>query len=74
MASLEKAVDDIYRCRLQNSATDTLNRVLKSGISDFDLAHLAIELREQERLVDKSDLSKSQKAQIICSLGLVAKP
>ena len=74
MASLEKAIDDIHRCRLQNVATDTLNRVLKSGISDFDLAHLAIRLREEERLVDKSDLSKSQQAQIICSLGLVEKP
>jgi len=73
MASLEKAVDDIYRCRLQNSATDTLNRVLKSGISDL-ISPSCNRTAEQERLVDKSDLSKSQKAQIICSLGLVAKP
>jgi SNF2 family DNA or RNA helicase len=70
IASLERAIDDIHRCRLQNSAIDTLNRVLKSGIRDFDLANKVIQLKEEERLTDKADLAKSHQAHIICSMGL----
>jgi superfamily II DNA or RNA helicase len=70
--SLDKVIDDIHGYHLQNSAIDTLNRVIKSGISDFDLAHKVIQLREEERLSDKSELNKSKQAQIICSMGLNA--
>jgi hypothetical protein len=69
--SLELVVDDIYRSRLRSSAVDALNRVLKSGINDYDLANMVIRFREEERLTDKADQSKSHSAQIICSMGLV---
>ncbi len=37
-ATLHKAIEDIYRYPLRQSATDTLNRQLRSGIADEDLA------------------------------------
>ncbi len=48
--SLLKAIDDIYRYPLRQMATDTLNRQLRAGISDEELAELVIALREEDRL------------------------
>ncbi|MFP4193139.1 MAG: helicase-related protein, partial [Candidatus Hydrogenedentota bacterium] len=42
---LEKALEDIYNYPLRPVATDTLNRQLKAGISDEQLADLVIVLR-----------------------------
>jgi hypothetical protein len=72
--SLELVVDDVYRSRLRSSTIDALNRVLKSGINDYDLSNMVIRYREEERLTDKADQSKTHKSQIICSMGLVNKP
>ena len=47
---LAKAIDEIYRYPLQQSAADTLNRQLRSGISDQQLADLVIALRGEARL------------------------
>ena len=47
---LRRAIEDIYRYPLRQAATDTLNRQLRSGISDADLAELVIALREEDRL------------------------
>ena len=51
-AQLRRAVEDIYNYPLRQVATDTLNRQLRSGISDEDLASRVIELREEGRLCD----------------------
>src|SRR4029077_18282700 len=42
---LNKAIEDIYKYPLLQSATDTLNRQLKTGVNDHDLAELVIALR-----------------------------
>ncbi len=47
---LNKAIEDIYKYPLLQSATDTLNRQLKSGIADQALAELVISLRQDARL------------------------
>jgi len=47
---LPKAVEDIYRYPLQASAKETLNRQLRSGISDDQLAQLVLDLRAENRL------------------------
>ena len=47
---LRRAIEDIYTYPLRQVAVDTLNRQLRSGISDADLAQRVIELREEERL------------------------
>ncbi|HSW46791.1 MAG TPA: C-terminal helicase domain-containing protein, partial [Phycisphaerae bacterium] len=69
---LLKAVDDIYKFPLLQSATDTLNRQLKSGISDPDLAQLVVGLRSDNRLCRVSEEQEAAEPQIICSLGLRA--
>ena len=69
---LLKAIDDIYRYPLRQTATDTLNRQLRAGVSDEDLAELVVALREEDRLCLVEDEHQAQEPQIICSLGLVS--
>jgi superfamily II DNA or RNA helicase len=70
---LHKAIDEIYRYPLQESARDTLNRQLRAGVSDDDLASLVIALRDANRLCHVQEESEEvQEPQIICSLGLFA--
>jgi hypothetical protein len=69
---LQKAIDEIYRFPLQQSATDQLNRLMKSS-GDFQLlAQLAMALREEGRLCLVTDEPSSKEPRIICSLGLFA--
>lgn len=67
---LHKAIEDIYKQPLLQSATDTLNRHLKSGIDDQGLADLVVALRQDARLCRAADDEETQEAQVICSLGL----
>ncbi len=67
---LKKAIEDIHRAPLLQSATDILNRQLKSGISDHDLADLVIGLRADARLCRLSDEEEAGEPQVICSMGL----
>jgi len=69
--SLKKAIEDIFRYPLKQSAVNQLNRQLRSGISDQELAKLVISLREQEKLCSiQSDDEPQAEPHIICSLGL----
>ena len=70
---LLRTIDEIYRHPLRQSATDTLNRQLRSGISDQSLAELVIALREEDRLCLVHDDETSYEPRIICSMGLVSK-
>ncbi|KKL76207.1 hypothetical protein LCGC14_2047220, partial [marine sediment metagenome] len=56
---------------LRQSAIDTLNRQLRSGISNMALSQLVIALREEDRLclVHEED-GEVGEPKIICSLGL----
>jgi len=67
---LRKAIEDIYRYPLLQSATDTLNRQLKSGITDQALAELVVSLRKDARLCRVTEDVESTEPQVICSLGL----
>jgi superfamily II DNA or RNA helicase len=68
---LKKAVDDIYKYPLREFARETLNRQLKAGISDDQLASLVISLREEDKLaIVNEDEQPNKELQIICSLGL----
>lgn len=69
---LSRAVEEIYRFPLRQSATDTLNRQLKLGISDEKLADLVLALREEDRLCIVQDEQQADEPQIICSLGLAS--
>jgi len=62
--------DTVNKCPLLQSATDTLNRQLKSGISNQALAELVVSLRADARLCRVAEDVDSSEPQVICSLGL----
>ena len=67
---LLSAIDDIYRYPLRETARDTLNRQMRSGITDEHLAQLVVDLRAEDRLCIVQERSEQREPQIICSLGL----
>jgi len=69
--SLKKAVDDIFKYTMREYARDVLNRQLKAGISDEDLADLVMSLRDNDKLSIVEQTEQRYNApQIICSMGL----
>ena len=68
--ALHRAIDDIYRYPLRQSAVDTLNRQLRSGIDDIQLADIVISLRDDDRLCLTDEADEVQEPRIICSIGL----
>jgi superfamily II DNA or RNA helicase len=67
---VRKAVEDIYRYPLRQMAIDMLNRQLKSGVADQQLAELVTALREDGRLCIIEEEEQVQEPKIICSMGL----
>ena len=68
---LRRAIDDIYRYPLRQTAVDTLNRQLRSGVSNQALAELVIALRDEDRLCIVHEEDERQEPRLICSLGLI---
>lgn len=68
--ALAKAIDEIYRYPLRQTATDTVNRQLRSGVADHTLAELVVALREEDRLCIVSEDEQKNEPRIICSMGL----
>lgn len=69
-ADLSKAIDQIYRYPLQQTAVDALNRQMKLGASDQQLADLVVSLWQEDRLCRVEEEIEAREPQIICSLGL----
>jgi hypothetical protein len=69
---LHKTIEEIHRYPLRQSAVDTLNRQLRSGVSDEALAELAMALRSEDRLCLIHEEEQAQEPRIICSMGLSA--
>jgi hypothetical protein len=67
---LDRVLEEIYRYPLYQSATDTLNRQIKAGLSDRDLIDLVFSLREDGRLCLVDEQEQHQEPRLICSLGL----
>jgi hypothetical protein len=67
---LLKAIEEIYRYPLRESAKDALNRQLKARVADEALAELVLGLREDGRLCQIHEDERLKEPQIICSLGL----
>ena len=69
--SLRRAIDEIYNYPLKQGAIELLNRQLRSGASDEDLAETVVDLRAEEKLcIIHEEEQESQQPHIICSLGL----
>jgi hypothetical protein len=70
--TLLKALDEIFRFPLQEAAKNTLNRQLRSNISDEALAVLVVTLYEEGRLcLVQEEETAEDEPEIICSLGLL---
>jgi len=67
---IDKALEEIYRYPLYQSATDVLNRQIKAGIGDHDLITLVFSLREDDRLCMVDEQEQPSEPKLICSLGL----
>ncbi|MFQ3659287.1 MAG: helicase-related protein [Anaerolineae bacterium] len=70
MQDLERAVDDLYRYPLRSTARDSINRQIKAGVSNEDLAKLVIALRAEDRLSLVQEDGVQNEPRILCSLGL----
>ena len=68
--ALNRAVQDIHRFPLRESAKDILNRQLRIGITDEELAKLVLALREDDKLCLEEKDPESVEPRIICSMGL----
>jgi len=68
--NLIKAVEDIYNYPLRESAIARLNRQLRSGIKDEQLANMVVSLWEDSALCVTHEDKQVRDNQIICSLGL----
>jgi hypothetical protein len=69
--SLKRAVDDIYKNPLTESAKDTLSRQLKAGANDMQIADMVVSLREDGKLVIIGDEAvRNTIPHIICSMGM----
>ena len=64
------ATNDLYSSPLREEARDTLNRQLRSGITDEQLASLVVELRAADRLCHMQEERETHEPHILCSLGL----
>lgn len=67
---IERALEEIYRFPLFQTATDTLNRQLKAGADDHQLADLILSLREDGRLCVIDEQENQRDTHLICSMGL----
>ena len=70
--ALRRTIDEIYRFPLRQAAVDTLNRQLRSGVSDETLAELAITLRDEGRLCIVQEEDEELEPTVICSMGLIS--
>ncbi len=69
---LVKAIDEMFRYPLLQSATDSLNRQLRIGVTDEQLAQLVVALREEDKLCNIHEQEQNGEPQIICSMGLTS--
>lgn len=69
--TLKQAVELMGQYRLRETATNLLNRQLRSGIKNDQLARVVVTLFEEQKLCIVHDDTAQDEPQIICSLGLV---
>lgn len=70
---LERAVDDIYNRPLLETAADTLNRLIRGGVNDEQLADAVKSMREENELTYSEEDAALREPKIVCSMGLAAR-
>ncbi|MDP2096145.1 MAG: NgoFVII family restriction endonuclease, partial [Hydrogenophaga sp.] len=68
---LERALDDMYQRPLLETAGDLLNRLMRSGVNDTELADALKSLREEGRLTYAEDDAALREPRVVCSMGLI---
>lgn len=70
--ALKKTIDDIYHYPLRETAREIINRRIKLGCTDDEMAALCMQLRDEGRLciVEQKDIDEFRTPQIICSMGI----
>lgn len=69
---LERALDDMYQRPLLETAADLLNRLMRGGVNDEELAGAVKSLREEGRLTYAEDDATLREPRVVCSLGLIS--
>jgi superfamily II DNA or RNA helicase len=69
--ALERALDDMYQRPLLETAGDLLNRLMRSGVNDTELAEAVKSLREEGRLTYAEDDAALREPRVVCSMGLI---
>lgn len=72
--ALNRAIEQIYKYPLRESARERLNRQLRSGVSDEQLAELVTLLFEEDSLCLVQEDNAAGEPRIVCSLGLASTP
>lgn len=67
---LDRALDDIYNHPLLESAADTLNRLMRGGVKDEQLAEAVKSMREEGQLTYTPDEAAQREPKVVCSMGL----
>ena len=69
---LERALDDMYQRPLLETAADLLNRLMRSGVNEEELAGAVKSLREEGRLTYAEDDASLREPRVVCSMGLIS--
>lgn len=70
---LERALDDMYQRPLLETSGDLLNRLMRSGVNEEELAGAVKSLREEGRLTYAADDATLREPRVVCSMGLISK-
>ena len=74
MQKLEPLLNTLLRSPLKESASDSLRRQMRLGVSDESLADNVFRLQEEERLCQVAEVKETPEPQILCSLGIQKPP
>ena len=69
---LERALDDMYQRPLLETSGDLLNRLMRSGVNEEELAGAVKSLREEGRLTYAEDDATLREPRVVCSMGLIS--